>query len=437
MSNQRKKKVYIGMSADLVHPGHLNIINIAKKYGDVIVGLLTDKAIASYKRLPYLTFDQRKIVVENIKGISKVIPQETLDYIPNLEKEKPNYVVHGDDWKTGVQMQTRERIVEVLSKWGGELIEVPYTEGISSSYLNAKIREVGTTREIRRNQLKRLIKSKSIVRVIEAHNGLTGLIAENTKIIKDGKTKEFDAMWISSLTDSTAKGKPDIELVDFTSRLSTINEILEVTTKPIILDGDTGDIPERFIFTVRTLERMGISAIIIEDKVGLKKNSLFGTGAKQTQDTIEKFCYKIQQGKKAQVTEDFMIIARIESLILKQGLEDALIRAKAYIEAGADGIMIHSKEKEPSEILQFCAEYKNFSNKVPLVVVPSSYNTIYETELNEAGADIIIYANQLLRSAYPAMLKTAEVILENERAYEVDDYCMPIKEILTLIPDGQ
>jgi len=429
------KKVYVGMSADLIHPGHLNIINEARKYGEVIVGVLTDKAIASYKRLPFLSFEQRKLIVENIKGVSKVVAQETLDYVPNLKKIKPDFVVHGDDWKTGVQSEVRDRILKVLNEWNGELIEIPYTKGISSSYLNARIREIGTTPEIRMQQLRRLINAKSIVRIIEAHNGLTGLIAENVKVEINNSTREFDGMWISSLTDSTAKGKPDIELVDLTSRITTISEILEVTTKPIIVDGDTGGIPELFIYTVRSLERLGVSAIIIEDKIGLKKNSLFGTDVEQQQDDIDNFCHKIRQGKKAQVTDDFMIISRIESLILKQGLEDALKRAKAYINAGTDGIMIHSKEKNPTEIINFCNEYQKFPKKVPLVAVPSTYNSITEAELQKIGVNIVIYANQLLRSAYPAMVKTAKSILENERSLEADQHCMPIKEILTLIPE--
>ncbi|MCK9484190.1 MAG: phosphoenolpyruvate mutase [Candidatus Marinimicrobia bacterium] len=429
------KKVYVGMSADLIHPGHLNIINEAQKYGEVIIGLLTDQAIASYKRLPYLTYEQREIIVKAIKGVAEVVPQETLDYVPNLRKIKPDYVVHGDDWKTGIQQDIRAKIINALAEWGGQLIEVPYTKGISSTYLNARVKEIGTTSEIRMKQLRRLIDAKPIVRVIEAHNGLTGLIAENIKVIKNNQSREFDAIWISSLTDSTAKGKPDIELVDLTSRITTISDILEVTTKPIIVDGDTGGIPELFVYTVRSLERLGISAIIIEDKIGLKKNSLFGTDVEQQQDLIDNFCYKIKQGKKSQVTEDFMIISRIESLILKKGLEDALKRARAYIEAGTDGIMIHSKEKDPAEIFTFCEEFKKLPKRVPLVVVPSTYNSVTETQLQEYGVNIVIYANQLLRSAYPAMVKTAQTILENERALEADQYCMPIKEILTLIPE--
>jgi len=375
-----QKKVYIGMSADLIHPGHLNIIKEAQKYGYLIVGLLTDKAIGSYKRLPYLNFEQRKTIIEAIKGVEEVVPQETLDYTDNLKKIKPDFVVHGDDWKTGIQQKTRNKVIEVLKEWGGKLIDVPYTKGISSTQLNTNIKEIGTTPEIRLKQLRRLIDSKPIVRAIEAHNGLSGLIVENTYSEVNGVRHEFDAMWSSSLTDSTSKGKPDIEAVDITTRLHDLNNILEVTTKPIIYDGDTGGKTEHFVFTVRTLERLGISAIIIEDKIGLKKNSLFGTEVAQNQDSIENFSHKISMGKKAQITEDFMIIARLESLILKQGMEDALIRARAYIEAGADGIMIHSKEKTPDEILEFCDKYDLFDLKVPLIVVPTTYNQIYEKE---------------------------------------------------------
>ncbi len=425
------------MSADLIHPGHLNIIDEARKYGEVIIGLLTDQAIASYKRLPFLTFEQRKQIVENIKGVSEVVEQTTLDYVPNLRKLHPDYVVHGDDWRTGVQQETRQRVIDALKEWGGELIEPKYTPGISSSQLNAALKEIGTTPGIRLKRLRRLLHAKEIITVMEAHNGLTGLIVENTKEDVNGTNREFDGMWLSSLTDSTAKGKPDIGCVDLTSRMNTLNDILEVTTKPIIFDGDSGGLVEHFEFMVRTLERAGISAVIIEDKVGLKKNSLFGTDVEQVQDTIENFSDKITRGKQAQVTDDFMIIARVESLILKTGMEDALKRAKAYIAAGADGIMIHSKEKTPAEILEFCEKYGRFEQKVPLVVVPSTYPTITETELKQYGVRIVIYANQLLRSAYPAMIKTARTILQHQRAFECNEFCMPIKEILTLIPGGK
>ena len=425
------------MSVDLIHPGHLNIIKEASKYGEVTIGLLTDGAIASYKRLPYLEYEQRKTIIENIKGVSKVVPQKTLSYKKNLLKLKPDIVVHGDDWAEGIQRKTRQEVIDTLSNWGGELIEIPYTEGISSTQLNHAIKDVGTTPGIRLKRLRRLIDSKKIVRIIEAHSGLTGLIIENTQIEANGEKREFDGMWASSLTDSTSKGKPDIEAVDITARMNNINDLMEVTTKPIIFDGDTGGKPEHFVFTVRTLERLGVSAVIIEDKVGLKKNSLFGTDVKQTQATIESFCVKINAGKQALVTDDFMIIARIESLILKAGMDDAIKRAKAYIETGVDGIMIHSKENTSDEILEFCSIYKTFDKKVPLIVVPTTYDTIFEDELIDYGVNVVIYANQLLRSAYPAMLNAAKTILRNKRAYEVRNQMMPIKEILTLIQGGK
>ncbi len=430
------KKVYVGLSADIIHPGHLNIIKVARGLGEVTVGVLTDEAIASYKRLPFMNYEQRKIVVENIMGVAHVVPQTTLDYVPNLKRLKPDYVVHGDDWKTGVQKETRERAIEVLKKWGGQLVEPAYTKGISSTQLNDAARKIGTTPEMRMQRFRRLLASKPIVRVLEAHNGLTALIVETTQIQDDEGRKEFDAMWISSLTDSTAKGKPDIGYVDMTSRLNTIQDVLEVTTKPVILDGDTGGAPEHFVFAVRTLERLGVSAVIIEDKVGLKRNSLFGTEVEQVQDDVDSFSYKITQGKKAQVTDDFAVIARIESLILKKGMRDALIRAQAYIQAGADAIMIHSKEKEPTEIFEFCNEYAKFDKKKTLVAVPSTYSQVKEQQLMDAGVQIVIYANHLLRSAYPNMVKTAETILRNSRALEADDICMPIKDILELIPDS-
>lgn len=431
------KTVYVGMSADLIHPGHLNIIHEAAKLGDVCIGLLTDKAISSYKRLPYLSFEQRKIVVESIKGVKSVIAQETLDYRPNLKTLKPDFVVHGDDWKEGVQRQTRQQVIDTLANWGGVLVEVAYTANISSTKLNNAIREIGTTPDIRRAMLRRLLQAKDMVRIIEAHSGLSGLIAENIKVEVDGKVREFDGMWASSLTDSTVRGKPDIEAVDISSRLTNINDLLEVTTKPIIFDGDNGGRPEHFVYTVRTLERLGVSAIIIEDKIGLKKNSLFGTDVDQEQDSKEHFAYKIQEGKKAQITDDFMIIARTESLILKKGVKDALERVECYISAGVDGIMIHSKEISPNEILEFCEGYKKLPRIVPLVAVPSTYDIITETELMKAGVNLVIYANQLLRSSYPAMVNTAKSILTYQRAFETRSTLMAVKEILTLIPGGQ
>ncbi len=437
---KKNKTVYIAMSADVIHSGHINVIEEGAKYGDVIIGLLTDEAIATYKRLPILDYETRKKIFENIKNVSKVVEQNTLDYTDNLKKLKPDYVVHGDDWKQGVQTLIREKVIEVLKEWGGKLIEVPYTKGISSTDLASQYRFLENTPDNRRSKLKRLLKVKPYIRLIDTSNGLTGLIAENVKMEdeKTATTKEFDAMWVSSLCDSTFKGKPDIELVDLTSRLNTINEIMEVTTKPIILDGDTGGKIEHFAYNVKTLERMGVSAIIIEDKTGLKKNSLFGTEVKQELDDPEHFAAKIRAGKQAQVTRDFMIFARLESLIAGKGIDDALMRAKIYIEAGADGIMIHSKEKDGQEIFEFMKEFRKFSKDIPIVVVPTTYNQFTEEELYEKGANIIIHANHLLRSAYPAMVDTAKSILEHGRSKEASEKnCLPIKEILTLIPGGK
>lgn len=425
------KKVYIGMSADLLHPGHMNILKVGATLGEVTVGLLTDKAIASYKRLPYMTYEQRKVVIENVKGVKEVIPQDTLDYRPNLELLKPDIVVHGDDWKSGVQSKTRQQVINTLAQWGGALIEPSYTDGISSTALNNSLKDIGTTPDIRRNRLKRLIESKPVVRIMEAHNALSGLIVEN---IKSDDGIEYDGMWSSSLTDSTSKGKPDIEAVDVSTRINTINEIFEVTTKPMIYDADTGGIAEHFVFTVRTLERTGISAVIIEDKTGLKKNSLFGNDVSQTQDSIENFCQKIQMGKKAQITDDFMIIARIESLILEKGMNDAITRAKAYIESGADGIMIHSRKKEATEVLEFCKILREYDSNIPIIAVPTSYNQISAKELSVAGVNIVIYANHMLRAAYPGMMNVAKSILTYDRSYEAEKELLSINEILNLIP---
>lgn len=431
-------KVYVGMGADLLHPGHLNVIAKAAEYGNVIIGLLTDSAVAKFSHMPYMTYEQRKVVMEAVKGVTQVVMQSTLDYTENLEKIRPKYVVHGDDWKEGPQAETRAKVIKTLAQWGGQLIEVPYTKGISSAAINNVMREIGTTPEIRSTRLRRLLACKDIVRVMEAHNGLSGLIVEQTVVDNHGFPEEFDALWISSLTQATAKAKPDNGFLDASTRIAALSEILDVTTKPIIYDGDSGGPAEHFVFTVRELERLGVSAIIIEDKVGLKKNSLFGTEVAQQQDNIDNFCNKIASGKANQVTENFMIIARIESLILEKGMDDAITRAKAYLEAGADGIMIHSRSKVFDEIKEFARLYNQLPNRKPLVVVPSSYSYVTEEELVENNINVVIYANQMLRAAYPAMVKVAQSILQHHRAKEAsEEYCMSIREIINLIPGGK
>ena len=423
------------MIGDIMHPGLINIINEGAKYGDVMIGLFTDKAIANHRRLPYLTWEQRKNVIEHIKGVASVVPQEEWSYIENLKKYKPDYIIHGDDWLYGPDKYIRDEVFKVMEQLGGQVIEIPYTKGISDSSLKEEIDSLGVTPQARLSSLRRLISAKPIVRILESHNGLTGLIAEHTSVEVNGEHREFDGMWASSLTDSTSKGKPDIEAVDLTTRLHDLNDTLEVTTKPFIFDGDTGGKVEHFGFTVRTLERLGISAVIIEDKVGLKQNSLFGTDAVQTQDTIEGFCHKIRAGKESQITNDFMIISRCESLIAGKSVEDALERCHAYVTAGADGIMIHSKDKSGEDIKEFCLRFREKDPNTPIVAVPTTYNQFTEEELASWGINIVIYANHMLRAAYPAMVKCAESILQHSRSMEAsEEYCMPIKQILNLIP---
>ena len=427
------KNVYVGLSADILHQGHINILKTASQYGNVIVGLLTDEAIASYKNIPYLDFEKRKVVVENIKYVSEVIPQNTLDYVDNLNLIKPSYVVHGDDWKKGVQKKTRDRVVKTLKKWSGMLIEPKYTKNVSSTEIKNKISNMLSSPNNRVSRLKRLINSKNIVRILESHNCLTGLIIENIKVIKKNNTYEFDGMWSSSLTDSATKGKPDNSSVDFSTRLSSLNEIMEVTTKLLVFDADNGGQLEHLPFLVRSLERSGASAIIMEDKIGLKKNSLFKNQTGTKQDKPELFAKKIKQICKSRKNKDFMVIARIESFILSKGLKDALRRAEIYSKAGADAILIHSKEKTPREIFLFAREFKKSKNFIPLVSVPSTYSKVYEKDLIKNGFKLVIYANQLLRAAYPAMQFAAKKILENSRAFEIEKKIIPIKEIINLI----
>lgn len=428
------KQVYICFSTDILHNGHLIILKKAAALGEVTVGLLTDEAVASFKHYPLIPLEERIQMFESIKGVSRVVVQDSLDYSDILRKLKPDIVVHGDDWLVGYQANIRQKVIDVLGEWGGELVEYPYTHTPTEESLS-HLDQLLSLPETRRSRLRRLLAYKPCLSVLEAHNGLTGLIVEKTVVETEQGRRQFDAIWVSSLCDSTAKGKPDIELVDMTSRINTIEEIMEVTTKPIILDGDTGGQVEHFVYNVQTLERMGISAIIIEDKKGLKKNSLFGTGAGQMQDSIEDFCAKITAGKNAQKTRDFMIIARCESLILEQGLEDALQRCHAYVKAGADGIMIHSRQKTPDEVYAFCDAFRKEDPKTPIVVVPTTYNDVPEEDLAAHGVNVVIHANHLIRSAFPAMQATARTILQHHCSKDADKLCMSIKEILTLLPN--
>ncbi|MCR5607685.1 MAG: phosphoenolpyruvate mutase [Lachnospiraceae bacterium] len=435
VKNVMNRTVYMCFSTDMIHNGHIEIIKKARRLGKLIIGVLSDEAVVSYKRFPLIPFEDRKSMFQNIAGVYEVVEQKTLSYKENLEKYQPSFVVHGDDWRSGIQKPVRDEVVSTLAEYGGKLIEFPYT--VDKTYLDLEkfARAELATPDARRSRLRKILNMKGTITAMEAHSGLTGLIVENTVVEEDGGARQFDAMWISSLCDSTAKGKPDIELVDMTSRFRTIDDVCEVTTKPIIFDGDTGGLTEHFVYTVRSLERMGVSMVIIEDKKGLKKNSLFGTEVKQTQATIEEFCEKIKAGKKAQRTEDFMICARIESLILEQGMEDALERAFAFSKAGADAIMIHSRKKDPSEIFEFVEKFREQNKETPVVVVPTSFNTVTEEEFKERGVNIIIYANQLTRTGFPAMQNAAKTILKNHRAKECDDMCMPFKDIIRLIPE--
>ena len=428
-----KKKVYVGLSADIIHEGHINILKIANKLGAVTVGLLTDKAVSSYKKLPHLNYKQREIIIKNIRYVSKVIPQKSLSYVDNLKSIRPQFVVHGDDWKTGIQKKTRADVIKCLKKWGGKLIEPKYTKNISSTIIKKKILENGVSPDTRKKKLRRLIEAKDLVKIIETHSPLAGMIIEDLNLKNKSQFKEFDGMWSSSLTDSLLRGKPDNQSVDYSSRILGLNDIMEVTTKPLIFDADNGGRLEHISYLVKTLERIGVSAMVIEDKIGEKRNSLFKDQNKTKQDTIANFCKKINKAKKSKNSDDFFIVARIESFILKKGLKDALKRGVKYVDAGADAILIHSKEKNPKEIFDFSKKFKKLKPDCPLIAVPSTYSKVKEIELIKNGFQIVIYANHMLRAAYPEMINVAKKILKNERSLEIEKKITPIKEIINLI----
>ena len=429
----KKKVSYLALSADILHEGHLNIIKIAHKYGRVIVGLLTDEAILEYKSLPFLNFEKRKKKIKNIKFVSKVVPQNSFDHTDNLIRFKPDYVVHGDDWKSGPLRKIRSNTIKVLKKWNGKLIEPKYTKIFSADIFKKELRETGSSPDIRRERFKRLLHSKKIVRILESHSALTGLIIENLKITKNNSFIEFDGMWSSSLTDSALRGKPDNQSVDYSTRINALSETLDCTTKPIIFDADNGGRIEHIPFLIKTIDRLGVSAVIIEDKVGLKKNSLFKNQSGAKQDTIKNFCEKIKKANQSKISDNFMIVARIESLILKAGMKDALKRANEYSKAGADMIVIHSKEKTADEVIQFAKKFKKSKYFKPLISIPSTYSGIREKDLIRNGFKLVIYANHLLRSSYPAMITTAKEILINQRSKESEKKISTITEIINLI----
>lgn len=429
------RTVYMAFSSDILHGGHMAILKKAARLGKLTVGVLSDEAVASYKRYPLVPCEERKALFQNIKGVAHVIEQEDFSYRKVLEELKPDIVVHGDNWREGFLQPLRAEVLDLVSSYGGRLVEFPYSADPKYREVEERSRLELSLPDSRRGRLRKLIGMKGLVRFMEAHDGISGLVVENTVVHDSGRSYQFDGMWVSSLCDSTAKGKPDIELVDMTSRFRTIDDITEVTTKPIIFDGDTGGMTEHFVYTVCSLEKLGVSAVIIEDKKGLKKNSLFGTEVQQTQATIEEFSEKIAAGKRAQKSSDFMIIARIESLILEKGMEDALERARAFVMAGADGIMIHSRKKEPGEIIEFVKKFRAEDKKTPIVIVPTSFHSVKEDEWKELGVNVVIYANQLMRAEVPAMRQTAEEILRNHRAQEADEHLMAFKDIIRLIPD--
>jgi len=430
------KLVYVGMTAEFFHHGHANILIKAREYGNVMVGLLTDSALLSHKRLPMLTWEQRKTIIANFNGVTEVVPQHEWEYSNNILKYRPDFMVHGDDWNVEHQKNVKDKALAALKTYGGRLIEIAYTDGVSSSVLQKEELSNGILPSTRVGILRRLINAKSIVRVLESHNAVTASIVDQSEHFSNSMNEvvRFDAIWSSSLTDSTSRGLPDTEALSISSRLLNIMEIFNVTNLPLIMDADTGGDAQHLSLHIKSMERIGISACIIEDKKGLKKNSLLGTSVSQEIEEPLVFAEKIDVAIKSKISQDFMVIARLESLILELGMEDALNRARLYCEAGVDGIMIHSRKKSPSEIFQFASIFRKEFPDVPLISVPTTYNEVYEKELVDAGFNVVIYANHMLRAAVPAMRNVANTILENGRSFEVDSRIESMASILKFIP---
>lgn len=425
--------VYVPLATDVIHEGHLNIIKKANKLGQVIIGILSDKAITQYKQLPLFSEFERIQEARKLKNVNQVIVQNEWSYKKILKKIKPNYFIHGDDWKKGIQKKIRSEVIETLKKTGGKLVEVQYTKGISGYKIKKKLLKLGISPDHRKSLLRRLINSKEIVRIIESHSALTALIVDRLSLTRNKRIVEFDGLWSSSLTDSTLRGKPDNQSLDYTVRINSLSDILDVTHKPIIFDGDNGGRIEHLDYLIKNLERNGVSAIVIEDKKGLKLNSLFKNQDSSQQESIGEFCKKIKKIIRVRISKDFLVIARIESFILNRSENEALMRATKYAKAGADGILIHSKNKNPKEIIDFAKKFRKIINNIPLVAVPSTYSRTYEKELIKNGFKIIIYANQLLRSSYKSMSDTAKSILKYGRSYEAEKKISSINELINLI----
>ncbi len=426
-------EVYVSMTMEILHNGHLKILKEARRHGRVTVGLLTDQALENKKALPLLSFEQRREILEALDCVDEVIAQDTWGFDAVLDRHKPKVFVHGDKWDGPLQGM-RERVIAKLESYGGQFVELPYSHEFDTGNIAPQMTAALASPYARQKAFRRLLQSHRLVRLLEAHSPLAALIGENMQVEREGKTLQFDGFWSSSLTDSTEMGLPDIEALDMSRRFQNIDEIFEVTTKPLVMDADTGGKPEHFELRARTMERMGIAAAIIEDKTGLKKNSLLGTDVPQTQATVEQFCEKIQAGIEGQKYNGMMIIARLESLILGKGVDDALMRAEAYVAAGAGAVMIHSKETEPDEVFAFTGQFRQTHPTIPIVVVPSSYNRVMDHELQAHGVKVIIYANHMLRASYKAMDKVARAILANGRTAEIEDDIISIKQILKLIP---
>ncbi len=405
------KTVYVGMSADLVHPGHINLLREAASLGRVTVGLLTDRAISSYKRMPFLTFEQRRAVIEHIAFVTAVVPQDTLDYTDNLRLLRPDFVVHGDDWRNGVQAQTRRRVLDVLREWGGTLVEPPYTEGISSTALRMAAMDIGFAPGVRQRRLRRMLDCKPLVRVMQAHDGLSAHIVDRLEETTQGAPREYDAIWVDSLAGAPIRGKPDPLPFDLSSRLVTLHEILDATTKPLICNAGGAGHAAGVTAAVRTLERIGVSAIVIDTEVTDRRAVPAMAASAPPQDDMAAFIREIAAARDARVTPDFMIIARINDRTRDCGADRMMARAAAGVDAGADAVMCDSDPVNPDGIFDLCRRYRRLMNGHPLLVGLSGTEGLQEHDLASAGASMVVYTDTLLRAAREAMISAASQVL--------------------------
>jgi len=422
-----EKTVYVGMVGDMLHVGHINILKTAARLGRVTVGVLTDRAVVGYKRLPLLAFEDRVRVVESIADVAAVVPQKTLSYVENLRALRPDYVVHGDDWRYGDQVsRARAEVIATLGEWGGELVEVAYTKGISSTAIHRSGAADALFSGTRQGRLRRLLAAKPTLRIVEAHSGLSAKIAAEVRG-PDGATG-FDAVWQSGLTDAIHRGKSDGGAVDRGRRLQAVEEILDAGPLPLIYDGRAAGRPETVFDLTRALDKAGVSALCLGDRSDPDR-----TGPEMSPaETVA----QIEAVRAACPTGAVMAISRIVVAAPGNGgsgaLDRALDRALALLEAGSDAVMFDSAADTAEPILDIAARLRRQRRDVPLFAAQSDRWGAPIHRFENAGIDAVVYETHLLRATVAPMRRAATALLAEGTGPAPD--LTPLPELRGLFP---